>query len=167
MTIMRVGVAGVALSTDSKRELTRRLIDAFCRVEVGEPVDAARVGFMVRYEALDVDDLWVGDRPMVEAGPSGRAAVIQAQVMAGPWTREMKSDLFARLEEAVREVAEMPKRGAGSDFWMTFVEVPEGGWGLGGRAVSIADLAPIFDEDRQARIRSYLASVEGSGERQA
>ena len=53
----------------------------------------------------------------------------------------------------------MPKRGAGSDFWMTFVEVPEGAWGLGGRAVSIADLAPIFKEDRQERIGAYLAGV--------
>ena len=56
----------------------------------------------------------------------------------------MKRELFARLEAAVRDVAEMPKRGAGSDFWMTFVEVPEGGWGLGGRAVSIGELAPVF-----------------------
>jgi hypothetical protein len=103
------------------------------------------------------DDLWLGDRPMVEAGPSGRAAVIQAQVMAGPWTNAMKADLFARLESAVRDVVEMPKRGAGSDFWMTFVEVPEGGWGLGGRSVSIGDLAPVFSEDRQQRIRAYLA----------
>jgi phenylpyruvate tautomerase PptA (4-oxalocrotonate tautomerase family) len=156
MTIMRVGLAGPRLSPESKRELTRRLIDEFCAVEVGAPLDAARVGFMVRYEEMAVDDLWVGDRPMVEAGASGRAAVIQAQVMAGPWTAEMKGELFARLEAAVRDVAEMPKRGAGSDFWMTFIEVPEGGWGLGGRAVSIGDLAPVFTEDRQARIRAYL-----------
>ncbi len=159
MTIMRVGLAGVELSSESKRELTRRLIDEFCAVEVGSPVEAARIGFMVRYEGLAVDDLWVGDRPMVEAGPSGRAAVIQAQVMAGPWTAGMKRELFTRLEAAVRDVAEMPKQGAGSDFCMTFIEVPEGAWGLGGRAVSIGDLAPIFNEDRQARIRAYLAAT--------
>lgn len=159
MTIMRVAVAGAELSGASKQELTRRLIDAFCAVEVGRDVAAARVGFMVRYEALAIDDLWVGDRPMVEAGSSGRAAVIQAQVMAGPWIPEMKAELFERLERAVREVLDMPKQGPGSDFWMTFVEVPEGAWGLGGRAVSITDLAPIFSEDRQARIRAYVASA--------
>jgi len=158
MTMMRVGLAGVELTTAEKRELTRRLIDAFCSVEVGQAVEAARAGFMVRYETLAAEDLWVGDRPMVDAGPSERAAVIQAQVMAGPWNDAMKAELFARLETAVREVAGMGKRGAGADFWMTFVEVPEGGWGLGGRAVSIADLAPVFTEDRQERIRSYLAS---------
>jgi len=157
MTMMRVGLSGFELTRDQKRALTRRLIDAFCAVEVGQDVEAARVGFMVRYESVSVDDLWVGDQPMVEAGPSGRAAVIQAQVMAGPWNDEMKAELFDRLEAAVREIGEMPKEGAGSDFWMTFVEIPEGGWGLGGRAVSIAKLAPVFTEDRQARIRSYLA----------
>ncbi len=160
MTIMRVGIAGVELPGEAKQELAQRLIDAFCAVEVGSDVEAARVGFMVRFESLAVDDLWVGDRPMVEAGPSGRAAVIQAQVMAGPWNPAMKEELFARLEDAVRETVDMPKKGAGSDFWMTFVEVPEGAWGLGGRAVSIADLAPIFNEDRQERIGAYLA---GSG----
>jgi phenylpyruvate tautomerase PptA (4-oxalocrotonate tautomerase family) len=158
MTIMRVALAGAELTHEQKRELTGRLVDAFCEVEVGKNVDAARVGFMVRYEAVAIDDLWVGDRPMVEAGPSGRAALIQVQVMAGPWNSEMKAALFDALESAVREVAEMPKSGAGSDFWMTFVEVPEGGWGLGGRAVSIADLAPIFSDDRQQRIRSYLTT---------
>jgi hypothetical protein len=161
MTIMRVGLAGVELASEAKRELTRRLIDEFCAVEVGAPVEAARIGFMVRYEALGLDDLWVGDRPMVEAGPSGRAAVIQAQVMAGPWTPEMKQELFERLETAVRDVAEMPRQGAGSDFWMTFVEIPEGGWGLGGRVVSIADLSPIFSADRQTRIQAYLAAMSG------
>ena len=161
MTIMRVGIAGAELSRERKQELARRLIDAFCAVEVGDDVEAARVGFMVRFESLAADDVWVGDRPMIEAGPSGRAAVVQAQVMAGPWNAEMKAELFARLEEAVREVVDMPKRGAGSDFWMTFVEVPEGGWGLGGRVVSIADLAPIFTEDRQGRIGAYLAGSTG------
>ena len=105
MTIMRVGLAGPRLSPEAKRELTRRLIDEFCAVEVGASVDAARIGFMVRYEQLAVDDLWVGDRPMIEAGASGRAAVIQALVMAGPWTAEMKRELFARLEAAVRSRA--------------------------------------------------------------
>lgn len=156
MTMMRVGLSGFELSREQKQELTRCLIDAFCAVEVGQDVEAARVGFMVRYESVAIEDLWVGDQPMVEAGPSGRAAVIQAQVMAGPWNDEMKAELFDRLEAAVREIGKMPKEGAGSDFWMTFVEIPEGGWGLGGRAVSIANLAPVFTEDRQARIRTYL-----------
>ncbi len=157
MTMMRVALCGVVLTPEQKGELTRRLIDAFCAVEVGQDVAAARIGFMVRYETLAVEDLWVGDRPMVEAGPSGRAAVIQAQVMAGPWNMEMKAALFERLETAVRDVSNMPKEGRGADFWMTFVEVPEGGWGLGGRAVSISDLAPLFTEDRQARIENYIA----------
>ena len=79
-------------------------------------------------------------------------------VMAGPWNREMKRDLFARTEEVVRDVADMPKEDAGSNFWMTFVEVPEGSWGVGGRTVSIETLSPVFAEDRQQRIKEHLAA---------
>ena len=34
-------------------------------------------------------------RPMVEASPSGKAAVVFAHVMAGSWTKDMKSELAA------------------------------------------------------------------------
>jgi hypothetical protein len=30
---------------------------------------------------------------MAEATPSGKAAVVSAHVMAGPWSNEMKSDM--------------------------------------------------------------------------
>ncbi len=50
----------------------------------------------------------------------------------------------------------MPKEGAGADFWMTVLEVPEGAWGYGGRPASIAALAPVFSEDRKERIRAHL-----------
>jgi len=65
-----------------------------------------------------------------------------------------------RLEAIVRDVADMPKQGTGSDFWMTIVEVPDGAWGVGGRPVSIAQLAPIFTDDRQEHIRKYLRKEE-------
>ena len=87
---------------------------------------------------------------------TGKAALITTQVMAGPWNPEMKRDLFAKLEEVVRDVAEMPRQGNGGDVWMTVVEVPEGAWGLGGAPVSIERLAPVFADDRKQRIREYL-----------
>ena len=63
-------------------------------------------------------------------------------------------------EKILREVAEMPKEGNGSDIWMTFLEVPEGSWGLGGQTVSIEALSPLFTADRQSRIRKYLESAQ-------
>ena len=36
MIMMRVGLSGFELSHEQKQELTRRLIDAFCAVEVGQ-----------------------------------------------------------------------------------------------------------------------------------
>ena len=72
----------------------------------------------------------------------------------------MKDELFSRVEPVVREAIDVP-RGEGPAVWMTFLEVPDGGWGVDGRAVSIRDFAPVFAEDRQARIVAYLARLAG------
>jgi len=156
MTIMRVALIGATLAPEQKAELSRRLISAFCEVEVGHDVELAHPGFVVHIEEVAADNVFVGDTPMTAASSVGRAAIIQTQVMAGPWTNEMKATLFQRLETIVRDAVDMPKQGTGADFWMTIVEVPDGAWGVGGRPVSIARLAPIFTDDRQERIREYL-----------
>lgn len=160
MTIMRVALIGVELAPDRKTDLARQLIGAFCEIEVGRDIEVAHSGFIVHIEEARSDSVFLGDSPMTAASPVGRAAILQTQVMAGPWTNEMKRQLFKRLEAIVRDVAEMPKQGTGSDFWMTIVEVPDGAWGVGGRPVSIAQLAPIFTDDRQERIREYLQKDE-------
>jgi phenylpyruvate tautomerase PptA (4-oxalocrotonate tautomerase family) len=162
MTILRVSLAGPPLTGAEKQALAERLIASFADVEVGRDSPQIRTGFVVHFESVDPGDLFMGDRPMVETGSSGRAAVITTQVMAGPWNDAMKAELFARVEEAVREVARMPRSENGADLWMTFVEVPEGGWGLGGRPVPIGQLAPVFTDDRQERIRAYLADRESA-----
>jgi phenylpyruvate tautomerase PptA (4-oxalocrotonate tautomerase family) len=160
LTIMRVSLVGASLSEHQKETMAKRLIEVFAKVEVGHAEPAVKNGFLVQFEELGRTDLWMGERPMADSSSSGKAAVISAHVMAGPWNPEMKSDLFAGIEAVVRDVADMPKEGAGANFWMTFVEVPEGSWGLGGRPVSIKSLLPVFVEDRQERIRDYLAARE-------
>lgn len=131
-------------------------MDAFAEVEAGSTSAGIRQGFVVHFDEVGAGDVFMGDAPMVEAGESGRAVIVDARVMAGPWNDDMKAELFEELEAILRDAAEMPKTGAGADIWMTIVEVPEGAWGLGGRPVSIERLAPIFSEDRQDRIRDYL-----------
>ncbi len=159
MTIMRVSLVGSPISESQKETMANRLIDAFARVEVGHAAPEVKNGFLVLFEQLSRTDLWMGQRPMADATSSGKAAVVSAHVMAGPWNDEMKSDLFAAIEGVVREVAEMPRVENGSDFWMTFVEVPEGSWGVGGRSVSIESLSPVFADDRQQRIKRHLSGV--------
>lgn len=160
MTIMRVSLVGTELTEPEKESLAKRLIGAFAEVEVGQDIPAVRAGFLVHFERVAEADLWMGDRPMAQGSASGKAALVTTQVMAGPWTPELKAEIFRRIEEIVRDAAQMPKAGAGADFWMTIVEVPEGGWGLGGRPVSIGSLAPVFTEDRQARIRAHLDGLD-------
>ena len=160
MTIMRVSLVGASLSADQKQDLAGRLISTFAKVEVGQENPAVHGGFLVHFDRAEPHDVYVGGASMVEAGESGRAALVTAQVMAGPWTPEMKARLFQDIEEVVRDAADMPRNDPGADFWMTIVEVPEGGWGYGGKPVSIGSLAPAFAADRQERIREYLAGAE-------
>ena len=159
MTIMRVSLVGTSLSEPQKEAMANQLIEAFATVEVGHAAPAVRNGFLVLFEPLGRTDLWMGQRPMADATESGRAAVVSVQVMAGPWNAEMKSELFAKIEDVVRDAAEMPREGAGADVWMTIVEVPEGAWGVGGKSVSIQTLAPVFAEDRQRRIEKHLEAI--------
>lgn len=161
MTMIRVDLVGAELSRDQKAQCTDRLTEAWATVEVGQDSELARTGFMVIYENFKTEDVWVGTAPMVDGGPSGKAAVVTVNVMAGPWTDEMKAELFAVTEEIVRDVAGIERADAGWDFWMTIQEVPDGGWSVGGRAVSIRDLAGLFTEDRQQRIARYLADKNG------
>jgi phenylpyruvate tautomerase PptA (4-oxalocrotonate tautomerase family) len=156
VTIIRVDLIGTVLESEQKSELARRMISAFCEVEVGRDIEGARSGFVVHINEARADSVFMGDAPMVDANESGRAAIVTIQVMAGPWTNEMKGAVFERLERIVRDVAGLPKEGIGADVWMTLLEVPEGGWSLGGRPVSIQKLAGVFTEDRQQRIREYL-----------
>ncbi len=165
MTIMRVSLVGTELSDADKQALAQRMIGAFAEVEVGHDAPAVRAGFLVHFENVAPGDLIMGDRPMVEGGTSGKAALVTTQVMAGPWTLGMKAEIFRRIEAIVREAAGIPRSGAGADFWMTIVEVPEGGWGFGGEPVSIGKLAPVFAEDRQQRIQRYLDAREEQGSR--
>lgn len=162
MTIMRVSLVGSPLDAEASQAFATALIDAFAEVEVGTTSPEIRQGFLVQLEHVSATDLYMGDRPMAAASEAGKCAVVTTQVMAGPWNAAMKRELFSRIEAVVRAATGMPRRGNGADFWMTCVEVPEGGWGLGGNPVSIGQLAPVFDEERQARIRAHLAGRGGT-----
>ncbi len=160
MTTIRISTAGEPLTSEQKAHLADRVTEAFAQVEVGNDSPRIRKGFLVQFESLAEDDLWLGADQATVLSPSNRVALVTVRVMAGPWNAAMKADLFERIEKILREVAVMPKGADGSDIWMTFLEVPEGGWGLGGRAVSISAIAPVFKQDRQERIKAYLEQLE-------
>ena len=88
--------------------------------------------------------------------PSGKAVVITAQVMAGPWNAAMKEELFARLDKAVREILEIPRSDSDFNVWITITEIPEGSFSVAGNVISIGLLSPVFTPDRQQRIQEYL-----------
>jgi phenylpyruvate tautomerase PptA (4-oxalocrotonate tautomerase family) len=156
MTIMRVSTAGIELQPDTRANLAKRLIKEFATVEVGYFSETIAAGFTVLIEDIETDNVWMGLFP-VHIHPSGKAVVITAQVMAGPWTNEMKKAIVSNLDKAVREVLEIESTGAGTNVWITITEIPEGSFGVNGRVVSIADLSQFFSKDRQQRISDYLS----------
>ena len=160
MTMVRVTTVGVDLTTDQKASIADGVTGAFAAVEVGNDSDLIRKGFTVLFESLASDDMWLGANAAATLSPANRAALITVRVMAGPWTDPMKTELFERVERIVREVGEIPRGDDGSGIWMTLIEVPDGGWGVAGSPVSIRDFAPLFAEDRQARIHAYLDRLD-------
>ena len=184
MTMMRVGLVGQSLSSEQKQALASRLIAAFARVEVGLENPAVHVGFLVQFEHLVADDLYMGDAPMAAAGATGRAVVITTRVMAGPWTPEVKAQIFEEIEAVVRDELDMPRQDPGADFWMTILEVEgeiraaqEVGVSLDEIAERLAVLpperAPTTDEwerlaaDWRPRLDERIATLEGIRDRLA
>ena len=164
MTTINIAYSGAPLAPSQKSELVSRVTEAFVMEEVGRDSPAIRRGFMTSFTHLGDDDLWLGEQRACDVHRGHRCIQLTVRVMAGPWNAAMKSALFAKVEDILREVADMPRQGTGDDIWMTFVEVPEGAWGLGGRPVSISQIAPVFDEDRRARISAYLAGLPAPGD---
>ncbi|MBI5606634.1 MAG: hypothetical protein HY879_25160 [Deltaproteobacteria bacterium] len=156
MTIIRVSLVGMTLDSVTKSNLAKRLIEEFATVEVGRFSEPIAAGFTLQLEEVGADNLWMGLKPAVQSHPSGKAVVISAQVMAGPWNAAMKEELFARLDAAVREILKIPKTDSDSNIWMTVTEISGDSFSVGGKVVSIAQLSPFFTADRQKRIGEYV-----------
>jgi len=158
MTAINVNLAGDLLTPDEKARIAERMTEAFAQVEVGNDSPMIRGGFMVHFEGAGADDLYVGGRPIASAGRENRSALVTIRVMAGPWNAAMKQQLSARLDAVLREEAGLVQSEAGGHVWTTIVEVPDGGWGVNGAGVTIAQFEPVFAEEQKRRISKYLAS---------
>jgi 4-oxalocrotonate tautomerase len=64
--------------------------------------------------------------------------LVQVSIPAGSLSAEQKRALIAGITDAVVEV-EGPAVRRGT--WVHVTEVPDGGWGMGGRAFTLAELA--------------------------
>jgi 4-oxalocrotonate tautomerase len=63
--------------------------------------------------------------------------LVQISIPAGSLSAEKKRVMIERVTDAVVEAEGLPVR-AGT--WVHINEVPDGGWGTGGRAWTLADL---------------------------
>lgn len=64
--------------------------------------------------------------------------LIQISVPAGSLSTEQKRQMVEKITDVVVEVEGIPAVRAGT--WVHVNEVPDGGWGIGGHALTLADL---------------------------
>ena len=64
--------------------------------------------------------------------------LIQISVPAGSLSPEQKRAMVERITEVVVDVEGIPAVRAGT--WVHINEVPDGGWGMAGHALTLADL---------------------------
>lgn len=65
--------------------------------------------------------------------------LVQVSVPAGSLSQEQKQQLIAKITDVVVEVEGIPAVRKGT--WVHITEVEDGGWGMGGRQWTLADLA--------------------------
>jgi len=68
--------------------------------------------------------------------------LVQISVPEGALTLEQKRELVAKVTDVVVEVERLPAVRPG--VWVQITEVPDGGWGIGGKAYTRADLAALL-----------------------
>lgn len=162
MTAITIAIAGTPVSTKSKRNMCSLINDAFLNNEVGIHNEQLRRGIITKFETLDAEDIWVGIDTVADKSELSRAVLVTIRVMAGPWNTSMKMKLIKDIDDIIRNELEIPLEKSSDDIWTTFVEVPEGGWGVGGRQISIAELAPVFATQQQHRIGAYLSKLDSN-----
>lgn len=64
--------------------------------------------------------------------------LVQISVPAGSLTTEQKATMIAKVTDACVEAEGIPA--ARAHTWVHVVEVGEGGWGVGGRAPTLAQM---------------------------
>lgn len=114
-----------------KRELVTRSTAALLRWERAPDLDLFR----------DNTAAFVHELPETALGTaSGRHDVVRVQVLtpAGALDQEQRQGITAELTELVAELTADPSQAGRT--WVLFVEAPDGGWGIAGQALTLADI---------------------------
>jgi 4-oxalocrotonate tautomerase len=75
--------------------------------------------------------------------------VITVQVPEGSYTPQMKRDLVARFTDAIVEIEGIPALKPAVTVLIT--EVADGGWGAGGRAITLEQMKNAYGVDTAGR----------------
>jgi 4-oxalocrotonate tautomerase len=75
--------------------------------------------------------------------------LIQISVPAGSLSPEQKRAMVERITDVIVDVEGIPAVRAGT--WVHINEVPDGGWGIAGRALTLADLQAALQPRAERR----------------
>jgi hypothetical protein len=159
LTIIRISTSNQTIPPDTKNKFAESLARAFCTIEVGHDSAPALQGFCVIFDSHSPADVWMGGNYDSPTQNIHDPVDILAFVLSGPWNDEMNREIYAAFKDVVLRIV---PAGQGNQcaLWMTILEVPEGRWSVDGKTISAKNIAPIFAEDRRARITAFLNSVE-------
>jgi phenylpyruvate tautomerase PptA (4-oxalocrotonate tautomerase family) len=155
VTVITVNTPAGRLTVEQRRMLARTLTDAVLVPEIGQFVEAARVGFQVHFVERAADMVAVAG---VLAADSGQDVMhIDVAVMDADWNPNVRAEVIERILAAVAEACgvDVPA----PTWWVNFRTIDEGSWGSGGRVTSILDLLDtgVFTSERAAAIRAALS----------
>jgi phenylpyruvate tautomerase PptA (4-oxalocrotonate tautomerase family) len=151
MTVIAVTATSNRFTLQQRRELARTLTDAVLVPEVGQPMEAARVGFQVHFIDAPADHLAIGG---VLASDSGADVIrIDVAVMDSHWPQAVRSQVIENLLAALTAATAADETQA--SWWVNFRTIDEGSWGSRGGVLSVHDLleSGAFTAEKVLEIR--------------
>ena len=145
-----------SLSRSQVELLTEKLTNALLNIE-GVDNEASRSIAWVMFHDVDPDQWAVGGRFDDHYVPEGgRFLVVVSVPNGGLFARGKKDDVATAVNQAIREVLNLP--GADDELWAPWVivnDVPNGNWGAGGVIRTLWDIGTYARKNVPALPKSH------------
>ena len=158
MTIITVTTPQNRLTDALRSELALTLTDAVLLPEVGQPSEAARLGFQVHFVELPDSHMAIGGQLLSAQAQRPDVATIDICAMDGHWPPALRQTVIENVLAAMCQACGMAK--ASPRWWVNFRVIDEGSWGSRGRVLSILSLLDprVFSQARIDDIRRALGA---------
>jgi hypothetical protein len=155
MTAIIVNYPSNRIDLTQREKLSLTLTDAVLKVECGQVIAAARMGFQVHFRPLSEDHVAVGGVLLSQSDHD--VMLIELIVMDGHWPNEDRKAIIANVYAALCDALNVSE--PAPTWWVNFTVIEEGSWGSRGGVLSILSLLDTgaFTAQRADDIRNTLA----------